>query len=114
MGIFTPLVTVIKTVVQGIGNLTAVEMFARLAIMVPELVTNITRLVKRGKSKDELREIIDSGLAEFDAVTGKEGLSVIKGMPVEAQERALDHFKLFVKEILYWQAGIGEEYEPTD
>ena len=114
--ILNVLVETIKKVLTGGRKIDFGSLMMDLAGFIPMVVKKVTEIVKMkedGFSTDETKSLIDDALKEFDAATGDEGISLIPGMPRTIQEEALDHFKEFVKILLYNKAKVEGYYEKS-
>lgn len=111
------LVKTVVNVVKGTRKISWSTLMMDLVGFIPGIIRdldNVIAMKKDGMTPDEYKELIDAAMVEFDAATGTDGLSVIPGMPLEQQEIALDHFKNFLRAILYNRAGVkGYTTEPT-
>lgn len=106
MSIFANIVNVVRDVVEGIiTKMSFTDIVFKLLSYVPALVKDLTKFFdmrKDGYTPEEKKAIIDSGLQEFDNITGAEGIRVIEIIPtVGGEEQTLDLFKYFLRNILY-------------
>lgn len=118
MSLFSPLVNIVKTIIEQVKgqNGNVITFITKLVSYVPNLISSINQVITMksndGKiTPDELKVLVNEALSEFDAVTGQEGLSFFgSNTPEEkaSEEKALDHFKEFIRFTVYRQYGITE------
>ncbi len=118
MSLLGTIIDAVTTVTKGIRRVSFPVLFVDLISYVPKIINQISELInmkKDGYSKDELKELVDSALTDFDNVTGLTGLdengkptgkSIIYGMPLDKQEETLDAFKIVLRNLLYNKIGV--------
>lgn len=109
MGLFSPFVNAIKTIVSAVGGkINFTQLITSLVSIIPNIIESIGGL----KSADAKR-IIDDSLTEFDNLTGIEGnldAHIYTDVPVEVREQINDHFKEMVRLLAYNKAKVDGYY----
>lgn len=112
MSIFHNIVAVLRKTVEGILDKMPIhEIVVKMLFYIPDIIKEIKNIIKKssnGLSPNEIKEIIDSGLKEFDDLTGVEGIKLLKDVipTTGGEEQTLDLFKYMTRNILYGHFGI--------
>jgi hypothetical protein len=107
MSIFHNIVGVLRKTVEGIlDKMPISELVVKMLFYIPDIIKEIKNIIKKssnGLTSDEIKEIIDSGLIEFDELTGVEGIKLLKDIIPSSggEEQTLDLFKFLTRNILY-------------
>lgn len=107
------IINAVVAVIKGTRKISWSTLMTDLISYIPGVIRDLDRVIqakKDGWTPDELKDIIDRAMAEFDIATGTDGLSLIPGMPLPQQELALDAFKQFLTLILYNRAKLEGYY----
>ena len=107
MSIFKDIFGLVAGIVKGIkGGTSIVDLMIQTVLKIPDMIGQIT-----GLAKADAKEKIDEGLLGFDEMTGTDGvIDLIKTLPQDKEEEALDHFKEFLRVILYNKSKIEGYY----
>lgn len=108
MSIFSNIIGAVRAVVEGIRNVPITDLFVDLISYVPGIIRDVKNLINTldNPTVEDKKRLVDDALLEFDNNTGLDGLKLIKGMNPEKIEETLDHFKEFVRNIIYAEIGV--------
>lgn len=99
--------TIVKTVAGGGGSIT--DLIMSIAMQLPNLISQV-----KGFIGADAKLKIDEGLEGFDELTGTDegAIDLVKDLPADKEEEALDHLKELIRILAYSKAKVDGYYIP--
>ena len=112
MSLFSSIVGIVKHVYKGITQQVPItSILLQVVSSIPTLIADLKAFPQKSR-----KARLDALLETFDLETGIDadpdiGITVLKNLPPEEEEKALDHLKEFIRIVGYGELGVYDQQE---